>query len=116
MAEIRLNKIIKQFNIGLQNLVDFLNKQGADVEANPNAKVSDEYLPAIRKQFGKDLELKEQSEKIDIKLTEILDKASRRRDDEEEDDYEPVRETIIKSNTFVTAKPVEETPKPVEKP
>ena len=29
MAEIRLSKIIKQYNIGLQDLVDFLNKQGA---------------------------------------------------------------------------------------
>ena len=46
MAEIRLNKIIKQYNIGLQNLVDFLNSLGAGIEANPNAKVSDSFLPA----------------------------------------------------------------------
>ena len=46
MAEIRLNKLIKQFNIGLDTLVDFLNSKGAGIEnANPNMKVSDEYLP-----------------------------------------------------------------------
>ena len=44
MADIRLNKIIKQYNIGLQNLVDFLNSIGAEVEANPNAKISDSYM------------------------------------------------------------------------
>ena len=42
MAEIRLNKLTKQFNIGLQTLVDFLNEIGASIELNPNAKVSDE--------------------------------------------------------------------------
>ena len=54
MADIRLSKIIKQYNIGLQDLVDFLNKQGAGIEeANPNLKVSDEYMVAVAKQSGK---------------------------------------------------------------
>ena len=78
MAEIRLNKIIRTYNIGLQSLVDFLTSKGVEVEANPNAKISDEHLPAIEKQFGKDLEMKQASEKVDIKLTEILEKTSRK--------------------------------------
>ena len=119
MTEIRLNKLIKQFNIGLQTLVDFLNSKGAGVEANPNAKVSDEYLPMLEHQFGKDLELKEAAEKIDIKLTDIVEKSARKaRPEEEEDEYEPGEETIIKSTTgFSTAsyrlQPKEETA-PVE--
>ena len=56
MAEIRLSKLIKQFNIGLDTLVDFLNSKGAGIEdANPNMKVSDEFLPELHKKFGKDL-------------------------------------------------------------
>ena len=66
MADIRLSKIIRQFNIGLDILVDFLHRQGVEVEANPNAKVSDELLPAIGKQFGKDLELKQAADKVDV--------------------------------------------------
>ena len=118
MAEIRLNKLIKQFNIGLGNLVEFLQSLGADVEENPNAKVSDEYLPELQKKFGKDLELKEQAEKVDVKLTEILEKSSRKKTEEEEDDYEPVRETIIKSNTIsdIKAKPAVAEPEPVKEP
>ena len=54
MAEIRLSKLTKQFSIGLQRLVDFLNEKGANVEMNPNAKISDEYLPAIEAKFGKE--------------------------------------------------------------
>ena len=130
MAEIRLSKLIKQFNIGLDTLVDFLNSRGAGIEdANPNMKVSDEYLPELHKKFGKDLELKEAAEKVDVKLTEILDKASRKSGEEEEEEYEPEKVSVIKSSTLsreipkVSEKSAEaekpketEKPKPVEKP
>lgn len=116
MAEIRLNKIIRTYNIGLQNLVDFLSSKGVEVEANPNAKISDEHLPAIEKQFGKDLELKQASEKVDIKLNEILEKTSRKQQESaKEEEYEPVRETVIKTTIFtpVEPKPEPETIRPV---
>ncbi|MBO4446696.1 MAG: hypothetical protein J5764_01060, partial [Bacteroidales bacterium] len=126
MAEIRLNKLVRQYNIGLSDLVDFLHKQGADVEENPNAKVSDEFLPALDKQFGKDLEMKEAAEKVDIKMAEILEKSERQgrpdRATKPEEEEEPERETIIKSNIFsgsrketsepVAAEPEQETPAP----
>ena len=118
MADIRLSKLIKQFNIGLDTLVDFLNSKGAGIEdANPNMKVSDEFMPELHKKFGKDLELKEAAEKVDVKLTEILDKASKRQDD---DEWEPERVTVIKSNNLSrgaeAAKPAEQAEAPAEEP
>ena len=122
MAEIRLSKLIKQFNIGLDTLVDFLNSKGAGIEdANPNLKVSDEYLPDLHTKFGKDMELKEAAEKVDVKLTEILDKAGKKDEREEEDDFEPERVTVIKSNNLSRNIPqpepvVEPEPEPVVEP
>ena len=122
MAEIRINKLIKKYNVGLQELVEFLQKLGAQVDANPNAKVSDEYVPALDKQYSKDLAMKEASEKIDIKLTEILEKTSRKQLEKEEPEEEPERETIIKSSILTgisrapqPAKPAPE-PEPVPQP
>ena len=113
MAEIRLSKLIKQFNIGLDTLVDFLNSKGAGIEgANPNMKVSDAYLPELHKKFGKDLELKEAADKVDVKLTEILDKASKRQE-AEEDEYEPERVTVIKNNNLSRTPVQEPEPAPV---
>ena len=116
MADIRLNKLIKQFNIGLGTLVEFLQSIGAQVEENPNFKISDAYLPDLQKKFGKDLELKEQADKVDVKMTEILEKSSRKAKEEEEDDYEPVRETIIKSNSFTDIKMKQPEPVAVPEP
>ena len=116
MAEVRLSKLIKQFNIGLDTLVEFLNSKGAGIEdANPNLKVSDEYLPELHKKFGKDLELKEAAEKVDVKLTEILDKAGKK-PEEEEDEFEPERVTVIKSNNLSRKPEPEAEPEPVAEP
>ena len=113
MAEIRLSKLTKQFSIGLARLVDFLNEKGANVEMNPNAKVSDEYLPAIEAKFGEDLKLKKDSEKVTIKLKEIIEMGSKKKTAQEED-YVPEKEVVIKSNVLNTEPaPKEETAAPV---
>ena len=122
MAEIRLSKLTKQFSIGLARLVDFLNEKGANVEMNPNAKVSDEFLPAIEAKFGEDLKLKKDSEKVTIKLKEIIELGSKKKPGKEEEEV-PEREVIIKSNALNTElpkteiaeeKPVEPQPEPVK--
>ena len=111
MAEIRLSKLTKQFSIGLQRLVEFLNEKGAGVEMNPNAKVSDEFLPALEAKFGEDLKLKKDSEKVTIKLKEIIEMGSKKKPSQEEEEI-PEKEVVIKSNSLNTeapkAEPVEE--------
>ena len=113
MAEIRLSKLTKQFSIGLARLVEFLNEKGANVEMNPNAKVSDEFLPAIEAKFGEDLKLKKDSEKVTIKLKEIIEMGSKKKPSQEEEEA-PEREVVIKSNVLNSephkTQPVEETP------
>ena len=110
MAEIRLSKLTKQFSIGLARLVEFLNEKGANVDMNPNAKISDEYLPAIEAKFGEDLKLKKDSEKVTIKLKEIIEMGSKKKPGREEE--MPEREVVIKSNVLNAeapkAQPVEE--------
>ncbi len=110
MAEIRLSKLTKQFSIGLARLVEFLNEKGANVDMNPNAKISDEYLPAIEAKFGEDQKLKKDSEKVTIKLKEIIEMGSKKKPSQEED--MPEKEVVIKSNSLKA----EPAPKPVEKP
>ena len=97
MAEIRLSKLTRQFNIGLQTLVDFLKEKGAEVEMNPNAKISDSYLPAIEAKFGEEQKLKQDSEKVAIKLKEIIELGAKKKTAEEDQDS-GVKEVIIKSN------------------
>src|SRR5512133_367334 len=50
----RLGKLTKEFNLGLQTMVDYLKKKGIVVEANPNTKVSPEAFELLQKEFGSD--------------------------------------------------------------
>ena len=80
MAEIRLSKITKQFSIGLGKLVGFLNEHGIPAEMNPNAKISDEHIPLIEQHFGDDQKLKRDSELVTLKLKEIIEMGSKKKD------------------------------------
>ena len=113
MAEIRLSKLTKQFSIGLARLVDFLNEKGANVDMNPNAKISDEYLPAIEAKFGEDQKLKKDSEKVTIKLKEIIEMGSKKKASHEEE--LPEKEVVIKSNALHVVE-TESVPTPPEEP
>ncbi len=59
---IRLNKAIKECNVGLQTAVEFLQKKGfTDVEEDLNAKISEEQYEVLLKEFKPDSVLKSQA-------------------------------------------------------
>ena len=61
---IRLNKVARDLNVGIQTAVDFLQKKGFSIESNPNTKISDEQYALLVKEFSKDKNLKIESERI----------------------------------------------------
>lgn len=62
---VRLNKIAREFNVGISTMVEFLHKKGyLEVENNPNAKVNDEEYQVLRSEFSSDLSAKKESEKV----------------------------------------------------
>ena len=77
--KIRINKVLKEFNIGLGTLVEFLSKKGYEVEAHPSAQISGEEYELLKKEYAKDQRIKEESAKISIKIKEITKKRPRNR-------------------------------------
>ena len=61
---VRLNKVLRDFNVGLQTVVDFLDKKGIKVEADLNVKLTDEQYAVVKQEFGKDKILKNEAEKL----------------------------------------------------
>ncbi|MBQ0164012.1 MAG: translation initiation factor IF-2 [Bacteroidales bacterium] len=61
---IRLNKVIKEFNIGLDRVVDFLAKNGVEVESNINAKIDDASYELIAAKFRGDKEAKAEAAEL----------------------------------------------------
>ena len=62
---IRLNKVTKEFNIGLQTAVDFLQKKGfSEVEANPNYKITEEQYAQLQNEFSSDKGLRNEATQL----------------------------------------------------
>ncbi|MDO5571265.1 MAG: translation initiation factor IF-2 [Bacteroidales bacterium] len=61
---IRLSKVAKDFNVGIQTLVESLQKKGVSIDSNPNTKISDEQYNLLVKEFSKDKNLKIESDRI----------------------------------------------------
>ena len=68
---IRLNKAIRELNIGLQTAVEFLEKKTSlgEVKADLSAKITDEQYEALCEAFKGDKEVRTQAEKLFPKKT-----------------------------------------------
>ena len=61
---IRLNKVTRDLNVGIATVVEFLQKKGYEIEANPNTKITEEQYAVLVKEFSTDKNLKKESEKF----------------------------------------------------
>ena len=62
---VRLNKVTKEFNIGLQTAVAFLRKKGYnDVEETPNYKITEEQYGLLQKEFSSDKGLRSEATQL----------------------------------------------------
>ncbi|OVE58271.1 translation initiation factor IF-2 [Chryseobacterium mucoviscidosis] len=66
MPKIRLNKAVKEFNISMSRLVEFLQSKGIEVESNPNAQLEEAAYSALEAEFAKDGEQRKASHEVVI--------------------------------------------------
>ena len=64
MSNIKLNKIVRELNVGISTAVEFLQQKGYQVEANPNARIGETEYELLKKEFSTDKNMKEESERI----------------------------------------------------
>ena len=61
---IRINKVLREFNISLERAVDYLKDKGIVVESNPNTKISEAEFNILQNQFAGDKGNKEASKEV----------------------------------------------------
>lgn len=66
MPKIRLNKAVKEFNISMSRMVEFLQSKGFEVESNPNAQLEESAYSALEAEFRKDGEQRKASHEVVI--------------------------------------------------
>jgi translation initiation factor IF-2 len=64
---IRLSKAAREFNVGIQTIVEFLHKKGFEISTDPNCKIPPEAYTLIIKEYSGDLSVKKDAEKLALK-------------------------------------------------
>ncbi len=103
LESIRINKVLKEFNIGMGTLVDFLKSKGIEAESNPNFKISGSAYELVAKEFKKEITIKEESKKIALKVKDFAKNEMKQSATKAEPKPEPKFE--IKAETKVETKP-----------
>ncbi|MBI9057709.1 MAG: translation initiation factor IF-2 [Labilibaculum sp.] len=105
---IRLSKLAREFNVGTSTIVDFLNKKGMPVDSNPNTKVSEEAYNILAKEYSSDLNLKKESEKVNLKTSR--EKKETVSIENVSEDSEPEKSSKEEVAEIVVEKPVAKDP------
>ncbi|HRP90699.1 MAG TPA: translation initiation factor IF-2 [Edaphocola sp.] len=77
----RLLPAAKEFNIGKETLIDFLQKKGFEVDLKPTSKLTPEMYYALQEEFAKDKAAKRKSEAIDLPKGVSLDNLNKSDED-----------------------------------
>ncbi|KAB2871094.1 MAG: translation initiation factor IF-2 [Bacteroidales bacterium] len=109
---IRLSKLAREFNVGVSTLVEFLHKKGHNVPNDPNAKVDQDLLGILSKEFGAEVNLKKESQKVSLKglrdKKESISIDDVEKDVEDDSDFDSSDdEVIIKTTTIEHSKSLE---------
>ena len=97
---VRLNQAARQFNVGLNTIVEFLRKKGFEVDHSPNTIVSADALAALQKEFGGNMpdNVASVRERINFKPESVSISDRKEEERKAEDDFKD--EVVIKSGVI----------------
>ena len=118
--KLRLIKVAKEFNVGLNTIADFLHRKGIEVDSSPNTQIDADTYAIVEKEFGKNRpsgnELDSVREKMNKKSTVSIEPTPAPQPKEEkrtiEVKDEVVQPKILGKIDLSPKKKVEPTPEP----
>ena len=99
MAEartMRLNKVLREFNISLDRAVEFLDSKGYDIEARPTTKISEEVYQVLFEKFQTDKSKKVASKEVSEERKKEKEELRLTREKEQEEKLRKLEERRLK--------------------
>jgi len=113
---IRLSKAAREFNVGINTIVEFLHKKDFTIESNPNTKISPEAYEFLAIEYSSDSTAKKESEKLsmrNLQETQEYETTDETENDIESPDATETTEEVLITDVSGTATEIE---KPKEEP
>lgn len=68
VKKIRLNKVLREFNVSLDRVVDYLKSKGYEIDARPTTKISNEVYEVLYNEFETDKSKRVESKEVSEEL------------------------------------------------
>ncbi len=97
MAEVknmRLNKVLREFNISLDRAVEYLNAQGIEIEARPTTKIDASVYQALADEFQTDKSKKVASKEVGAERRKEQEELRLQREQEQEERQRKQQEVV----------------------
>ena len=99
VKKIRLNKVLREFNISLDRAVDFLSSKGHEIEARPTTKISDGEYQVLLEEFQTDKSKKVQSKEVGEEKRKEKEEFRLEREREIEEKHKRTAPVVIKAES-----------------
>ena len=111
---IRLSKAAKEFNVGRETIVEFLNKKGFQVDPSPNTKLTSEMYALLVKEYQGERDVKNEAKKLgdlsykggSVSVDSAVQSSASNKDEED------TEEVFIRTSTISPQPIVEKVEKP----
>jgi len=117
----RLNVVVKELNVGMTTLVDFLAKKGHVIEAKPTTKLTEEQYVTLLSEFSSEKKVKQEANKLGkdrLKPKDVVHEIAKPKplmvEEEEEEDGILIKSELV--NKGIKAEPEKTEEKKVELP
>lgn len=111
----RLNVVVKELNVGMTTLVDFLAKKGHVVEAKPTTKLTEEQYVTLLSEFSSEKKVKQEANKLGkdrIKPKDVVHEIAKPKpvilEEEEEEDGILIKSELVNKGIKAEAEKPEE--------
>ena len=100
VKKIRLIRVAKEFNVGINTLTDHLLKKGITIDPSPNTQVTPDVYAVLEKEFGSNRSAASERDNIRERIQQNKQSVSLGTEKKQESQEEEEREVIIKSNVI----------------
>ncbi|MEM9052245.1 MAG: translation initiation factor IF-2, partial [Bacteroidota bacterium] len=104
-ASVRLSKAAKEFNVGIQTIVDTLADKGFEIESKPNSKIEPAAYEILMEEFQDSKQLKEKAKSAGV-VTANKETVTIEREAEEKKERTEEKEEVLVKNTQSSAQDV----------
>ena len=110
---VKLSKVIKDLNVGMQTIQDFFAKKKIELDVTPNTKIDEDILEILIKEFKPDMEQKLKSEYLTS--SRLKDKEKAKQAEEPKEPEEAKTETEVRKPKVIGKIDLDSAGKPASK-